>query len=455
MNIGYQDSWESFHEWTAGFRKKHEGYFPQNLKGWFDRVESQHANIRKIIGGTRKQAFYQLKSTQSPISKQDAEPLVKEILNIVPQYLAGYGFTEEVFLRPTIQQGTHSVFKTGKHVRTYANSHVRDQKVAGDSKPKFAKLDKALSELGLLWAKARTSDIELEATLSTSPKSFMLLGHYGPDSDSCFRNGSDKTNHKFVLGQTADTFTFSISKKHPTKPKNVNVCRAFGWLGNNCLNFCNPYLVAGFPEGDALEVMNRISAEILKAEVDVKEDYCEIAGSGEHNNGIYNNPYGRWTFYPKGQMPGVQILRPYRNFIQVFECENCHDVYDRERDLQLVDDILVCPHCVQQAEKCEITNQLSLKPLVNMISDNGLSYLVHPKYAQQFPKCKCGTHSQILQKVNGEELCPECVESQMSECTRCNKLFYDNDLSDIGDSLVCEACMTQEDILAEYLSSNY
>lgn len=451
MKNQYPDTWQSFSEWIVGFRKKHEGYFPSNLEKWFNRVESSHNDLRKRIGGIRKQVFYKLSSAQNPISKKDAEPYVRDIMEIVPQYLNGYGFTEDVFLLPTIQQGTHSVFKTGKHIRTYASSHVRDQRVAGDSKPKLARLDKALSELGNLWAKARTSESELEATLSTSAKSFVLLGHYGPDSDSCFRNGSDKTNHKFVLGQTPNTFAFSISKRHPTKPKNINVFRAFGWIDNNVVNFVNPYLLAGFAEGDAIETMRRVSSEILNEDVDVTEDACLIAGTGEANNGIYNNPYGRWSFTTKGRKIGPQTLTPYRNFIQLFECDCCHQQMRREGDLRPVDGLMACIYCVENAQECEITHELSLKPLVDLVAENGLTYAVHPQYAAKFQKCACGMHTQLLQKINNIDMCPECVESQTSPCSRCLVQIPNGDLNDIDDEVVCDRCITSEDVLAQYL----
>lgn len=453
MSNGYCDTWEEFNNWiNTSFKKKHEGFFPTNLRTWFDRVESSHVDIRKLLGGIRKQSFYKLDSTQNSISKQEAEPIVREITNILPQYLAGYGFTDEVFLKPTVQQGTHSVFKVGKHIRTYALSQLRDTNFYGEAKAKIAKLDQALSKLGLLWSKARTSSSDLEATLSTSAKSFTLLGHYGPDSDSCFRNGSDKTNHKFVLGQTPNTFTFTISKRHETKPKNINVFRAFGWINQDVINFCNPYLVPGFAEGDAIEVMRRISSEILRTEAQCIEDQCNIDGSGEVNYGIYNNPYGRWSFIGKNKRLEFQTLIPYRNFIQVFQCDHCGEKFKSDKDFTLIDEEYVCNYCKSDAKECEITHELTLQPLVEIIDENGLMHFVHPKYAKTLSRCKCGIRTQILIEVNGESYCPDCIDSKFQQCDRCGSFIDNEDINDLMNESVCEKCLNDNDITAFLLS---
>ncbi len=451
----YADAKADFLEWVGKFKQKHEGYFPTKLDRWYDRVESNHHGIRKLLGGVRQQHFINLESNQNPITAEEAKPYIQEIKEILPNYLNGYGFSEDVFLRPTIPQGTHSSFKVGKHVRTYAEKNLRDAVTYGDAKSRLVKLDKTLSKLGELWAQARTSKVELEITLSTSARSFVLLGHYGPDVDSCFRNGSDKTNHKFVLGQTPDTFTLSIAKKHKEKDKFVNAARAFGWIpnGSNVINVCNFYLSPGFYEGDALEITKRVAEKILGTKAKHYEDILMIDGTGEPQNGIYNNPYARWTFAAETAKISTQILYPNRDLIQTFNCPACREKHKDDRSWDDVDDRYVCRYCVESSHMCEITAQRTFMDLITIYDENGHDRDVHPNYARKLMQCKgCGIPSLALIDMNSDNICPNCLEKDYDHCDSCGKLVASEVIDDFWNGTICQDCSSKGNLNNEFIS---
>lgn len=444
MTPKYHDSFEELEKWLEGFRKRHQGYFPQKMERWYQRVEKSHQEIRNLIGGIRVQKLFTLESNQDAVALEQIKPITNEILAIIPSYLAGYGFTEDVFCRPTIQQGTHSVFKVSKHVRTYAEKVLKNPYNSDDTKEKMKRLDKALSRLGEVWAKSKTSNIELEATLSTSAKSFILLGHYGPDSDSCFRNGSDKTNHKFVLGQTPNTFTLSVAQKHPKKDKFVNKARAFGFVSNNnkTLNFCNLYLSPGFMEGDVLNVVSRMSEEILGGKCKMQEDMNSIYGHGEINNGIYQNPYGKWSFTLGSKLNIVQQLIPERHLVQTFRCPRCAEPSKNENGWEDVDEEYLCKYCHSHAHICEITNKATFKDLVPVLNDCGFQVLAHPDYAAKLIKCSiCELNSPSITEVENDMVCPSCLELVFDQCENCHRMVRSENISDIGDKTVCNSCV--------------
>jgi hypothetical protein len=260
----YVDSFEDFEEWyTKKFIPRNGGYTPNHRSSWIKRIDTTHEKLRKFLGGFRFERKYELKSQQQTAKKSDVESIINSILKIVPDYLEYYTYTTDVFLLPTIPQGTHSAIRVGKHVKTHAEQRLRSDPERAE---KLKNLDKLISKLGEAWAKSRTNDIELEINLTTSPKAFTLLGHYGPDQDSCFRQGSDKTQHKYTLAQSRNTFVIVISKFDEKKGKIKNLARCYGFTNDaftifNCSNY---YFAPGFQEGDCIEAIKKLLGRSLE-----------------------------------------------------------------------------------------------------------------------------------------------------------------------------------------------
>lgn len=441
--INHPDSYNEFAEWSARFKTHHQGFFPFDLQRWWKECEKNHADVRNFLGGIRREAVYKLKSQQNAINKKEAQPIIDGLLKLCPNYLVDYGYTDDIFLIPYIQQGTHQAFKTGKHFKTYA-----EMRVSGDA---LKEIDNLLAKLGELWARARVSDTELEITLSTSPKSFMLMGHYGPDSDSCFRNGSDKTDDKFVVGQTKNTFTISISKARPGK-KNINVARCFGFFNDNftIANLCNYYNSPGFLEGDGLEVIRLLLQELWKDQVEFHEGKVNILyGKPYHRQlGIYHNPYGNWSFSKgKGSLIGTEQIVPNVHLIKTFICPHCENnqagrVLQPGQGWSEVDDLYVCSRCVKSASVCEISGQKTLKPLVEVLNADNKMVMAHPKVAAEMKKCdQCKVPHQVSVEIDGKEICFECLEVSYTECEHCNEMVHDKELSHLGNLDTCKKCV--------------
>jgi hypothetical protein len=307
------------------------------------------------------------------------------------------------------------------------------------------RLDKALSGLGAVWARSKTSDSELDVTLSTSPRGFALLGHYGPDQDSCFRQGSDKTQHKYILGQSKNTFIITISKFNPKKNKFTNVARCMGFANNsfNTFNLANYYFSHGFSEGDGLEAIRLFFEDIWKKESTLIEGKVHIET-------IFHNKYGNWTFV-KGKESteiGRQVLNTDIMNILLFNCPKCGYESGSGNNWNEVDDILVCHRCCSKANKCDISGELTFSTLVPLVDKSGGMKFISPKVADKYLKCDgCKMHAEELDDVgNNNKLCSDCLENGYTQCDECETLVPDTQIIEFDDSDICLFCVRKGNI---------
>jgi hypothetical protein len=428
------ENFEEFNNWFNSFLERNGGYTPFHKQHWFNKVEKHHQNIRKYLNGIKVQKIYNIEETQYQASKEEVYSIIDKIKTYIPYFMGDCGLVPEDLLLPTKEDGTHNVRKVAKLIRTYAEKHIRTSEI-------MLEIDKFLAALGNAWAKTRTEKSELEITLSTSAKSFCLLGHYGPDPDSCFRQGSDKTPHKFVLGQNPNTFVITISKFNEKKGKNINVARCFGFASEDfrIFNLSNYYFVPGFQEGNAIEVIKKLLGEIWNDSVSFYEDRVTI-----NSRLIYQNPYGRWSFCKgKKEFVDKQVLEPDGSNILTFYCPRCERNNTSDVTWKEVDDNLICQQCVKEANTCEISNKLTFKELVMCLDANDQIKFAKQDIAEKMCRCsECNARCTNIYREDGKEICYDCKESQYSQCDICGKDIQDEKLESIGEYDLCEKCIS-------------
>jgi hypothetical protein len=439
-DITYCDSFEDFNKWFSdSFLIRNGGFSPTHVKHWFNRVTNSHFKLREFLGGTRVTRTYKLEANQNPAGRNEIEPIADKILSILPDYLVEYGYNRDIFLLPSIPDGTHRATKVSKHVRTYATVRLKfDENI----KDKLAEIDKALSELGAIWARSRVSTSELEIELSTSAKAFCLLGHYGPDQDSCFRQGSNSDKDKYILSQSENTFVISIAKYNKDSGKKENVARCFGFTDKKFETFylSNYYFTNGFPEGDALESFRLLFKDIWKTDVEFHEGKTNV---GEY---IYPNEYGNWAFTKGvGSEATNGLLTSNVSFIKIFICLKCGiDKYD-DRDWQEVDDVPICKSCSISANICELSGKLTNKKLVEFVDDTGTCLLVHPDVIHNEVKCTFCRKPCKPEYINDiGNICISCYELNFSSCDCCEKVIFDAELSDVLEYELCNKCLKKD-----------
>jgi hypothetical protein len=430
------DTKPEFFDWFEKFIRRNKGHHPQNMTLWYDQVERGHRDLRKFIGGIRIDKEVCLKNQQGKATKAEVDPIIDEILKIVPGYLENYGYTRDIFLEPVIAHGTHNATKTSRHVRTYAEFIFKNSAARENS---LKLIDKLLSDLGTIWGRARTVEEKLEVTLSTSPKVFTLLGHLGPDEDSCFRQGSDKTLHKYCLGQTANTFVLVISKFVPEKQKVKQVARAFGFVDPtfSVFSFGNYYFKHGFTEGNAIAAIRAVLEDLWQEEANFYENISFL------DDYVWHNPYARWSFAKKSlKTIDRQIMRSNPHLVMTFICPKCGNNGSKNGlEWFEIDDIICCHRCSAVANECEVTHARTFKTLMPLLAKDGNPVFVHPDVANKHKRCnKCN-----VAHDSDKDICIECEEAYYSECNVCHKLVNDNDLEDFDhlDLTICHRCIDE------------
>lgn len=429
-----ENSLQDFQNWlNSGFLKRNpDGWMPPSLDLWYSTIDKNHVKIREILKNKIVQKSYQLTSIQKPIDINN-EIVVKHIDRLEaldPKLLKNLGLTREDFQYPVLATGTHNARKLSKVLSSYFKDlHYSNYNT-------LAEVDKIISNLGEIWAKHKTNSCNLEITISTNAKAFTLLGHYGPDKDSCFRQGSTSPYDKYIFAQSKDTFVISVSKPNEKKKhKRENVARALGWFDNG-FHVRNYYFAPGFQEGDFLSLLEMCFSELLNTKVVMNEN-CALLSNAEYNGWtFYQNNYGNWSF---GIDPEESYLELNLNGILCFECEKCHKKYKNKNYFKEVDETHVCEYCYSHANICEISSKRTFSQLEEIIDDEGNSLFIHPSLIKNYVKCECcNKHTSKLSSVGNEKVCNSCLAVDFSYCDIGEHFVRDSEIIDIGDISCCK-----------------
>lgn len=413
------------------FIKRNGGFLPKDLDKWYDSVNKSHEKSREFLKGNLIEEKFNVDGEQKPLDLEKNKDLIEKIKDLIPEFLRTYGYTDEIFKYPNISSGNHNSIRLTKAISAYARDLYSSTSVTRS-------LDKLISNLGEEWAKNKTSKQEIAVTLSTTHKGFMLLGHYGPDYDSCWRQGSDKTRHKYAFAQSKDTFVITMARFEPKVNKKINIARCVGFFNQqfNTINLMNYYFLPGFLEGDGLNAIELIAKKIFDKPVNFVEGFVLCDG------GIWHNPYGNWSFSTnKKSMLETQVLESNFKDIDQLKCEICGIRVGSPNDISTVDEQRVCYRCYDKAKRCGISNLLTFKPLVSVVNDYGDIILALPEVIQTFESCeKCGMKARSLIGVEESLYCQRCLNIYCSHCDGCGKNVESNDLEEAEDGSYCTEC---------------
>lgn len=431
-----------FFDWlNKSFLTRHGGFFPKFQDRWYNNVEDTHKDLRELIGGVRLNKQITINSKQNPAPINQYGDLADGICKVLPEYLDFYGFDKSIFALPSIPQGNHNVIKLSKHIFNHANVRYHNGLLQSDD---LRKIDKLISELGTVWSKNKCNSMTVDVSLSTSHKAFALLGHLGPDNNSCFNQQSDKPQHKYTLGQSKDTFVITVSQYNKEKGKDKNLARCIGFLSYNKKVFhtSNFYFAEGFCEGDFLEILKEFFKSFWQDEVTVAENVNSIT------NKFYQNEYGIWSFGKGSIRIEPEELRCNAHLISTFVCPHCLRGYKDPSEWYELDNELYCFKCIALANICEITKRKTLLELEPVLNTDNKMVLAHPDVARAMQKCvNCDMPSMRLINVGGEQICNDCIESNYSECDFCGELVNDENLEELENLDICPKCLGNQVVL--------
>jgi hypothetical protein len=307
--------YEKFKEWYDEFLIKNPRGYGMLIKAdqnWYNKCLENHKVINEIIDGKSVVIQHKFANLQLPANTDRAERSIQGILNYIPNYLGKYGYEKKVLYFPVLPDG----MKTGKHIIGYINRFDKTQYIFSDEKKK--EIEKYISILGEEWAKTRKDECEVTSILSTNPKAFISIGHYGPDSKSCLKNGGCNEKHKYVMAtDLGNSFvlivrTSSKTGKIELNSKN-NYARMWGFYQKDTgtVNFCNFYSNDQLTLASIFDIAKAHAVNLLQIDEENLGFAENILKSVPNDVNIYHNhdKRGNWTFYNKLVMDKPKEIR--------------------------------------------------------------------------------------------------------------------------------------------------
>lgn len=267
-----------------------------DVENWFHKVQTSKKNLRLHIGGVSLSLKLDIDEYKIPINSAAADGIIVKLMGLIPDYFD----TNRISLKDLYDSTFPSGIKVSTSISKYLNYIRATQQITKE-------VNATLSRLGECWSKTKVVKQSLYAHLDTSCKAFVLLGHYGPDNDSCFRHGSGSEWNKITLAEKTNSFVFLLSEnniKDIDKEDNILV-RMWGFITGKpnfeVINFCNYYHAPGMLEGNAFDSCRRVSAHLLGVspdEVICTKNAIEVSNSGVYHNKRTHQP--NWSFHKIG-----------------------------------------------------------------------------------------------------------------------------------------------------------
>lgn len=342
----------------------------QDLEKWFDFVEESHQEIRAKLGGVQKQITVSI----DPPNIDNLIPIEKiqhdifELSILCPKYFNEYGLNVSHFRKPSIP--TVSIIKKhgqkirnisfGKHIKHYLFKNPTDTFTRN-------KINKIIINIGQILSEAKTKKAKLSLTITTDPKAFFRIGHYGVDHGSCYGNGAMNESHKYVLGYTKNTF---IGVVHVGEPKIESLetseifTRFWGYAEP-------PYNV--WHTSNIYPRTPKDGANVLLA---IREGFSNIIGTKIKKTPsmfipslVYFNTESSLSYHDEN----IKLIEPQSKEMDdggtdsttgirwTRLCQKCRSKTDniKEQLCVRVDDSFVCPNCAKTAKECEISGELT------------------------------------------------------------------------------------------------
>jgi hypothetical protein len=322
---------------------------------WFDLVEDAHIDIRSFLGGVEKDGIFDFEDCDPVIKDYSViEPEIIRLTNILPGYFTDFKFAPKNMCYPLIPvEGKFKGMKWSTHIAHYA----RNEKI---NKEQEKELSSIMATMNKKWLLEKTKKTSLRVVLSTHPAAFMMLGHYNCDGQSCFKDGGANHIHKYILGQTKDSYVGIISFSDNTKEyldlDKPNVARFWGASNEShtIFNVNNIYVGRDYEKHRA----NIFKAIKLAIGSVLSTDSVQIFEGRLRYTTCYQNKTENWsicsTHLPK--FTDQSIVEKVGIFKNPQACQKCF-VYCLSTDLSNINSRLLCCECCKDFVKCELCSK--------------------------------------------------------------------------------------------------
>jgi hypothetical protein len=308
---------EEFIKWHDQVINKYNGESVFGISELYDRLKSNHKEIRALIGDVENVYNVKVKTGTNYTKFEDIEQWVSNIEYYLPKYLSQYGLKRAIFLEDRVGK-----VKLNKHVLTYADEVFKKTKdgyitdnygaVLGTPEAIVFRIKTYLDKISIIKKSNVIKEDNAFVKISTALEAFVMLGHYGPDTGSCFGFGKERYTNKYRLAHRKNTFVCLISReKDFAKP----IARCWGWLDGKALCFSNLYHKTS-NEKSVTALLTECCKQIYKKETVHYESHI-----ADVEDGVYSNNDNKVFHYDLKELDGNYTLERERP-------EPCGDTLD-------------------------------------------------------------------------------------------------------------------------------
>jgi hypothetical protein len=412
---------DEFLKWQQDFINRNGGIKVPHT--WFDEVEANHAALREKLGGVTKVFTIEFKESIIDLDFKIIHPLTWDLVTLIPRYFHEYKLRRIDLKIPVVQSGKQFGMRRAKHIQFW----MKKNNVSEDI---IKVVNNILSKLGEHWSAAKTKDIVMKVMISTDPKAFSMIGHYGPDNGSCFRQRSSNQLHKYHLGRYLNSYVVLVGETDNlmvedtiNNPNAIVKSRAWG-LANKDLTIysvLNNYTQTSYHIGNVYNALSMAFGELLGIKNNVPEIYD---GRVKVTNAYQNSGFIR-SFCTKETIFEDQdfVLTRY-NTNDMCTCYRCSSQIFRE-DSTVVDDNRVCSSCLSKIAVCFVTKKPTLQSYDAKIDGQIVKISYRLVSNGQFRKCEYNLvyypANEIVELRDGSNCSKEAAEKlSYKPCPSCN-----------------------------------
>lgn len=337
-----------FKEWFDQFHKTNTGFEPP--KEWPTEVNKSKDKIRKLLGGVRKIMPIELENSYTPCDYSIIKDKVEQLQKLIPNYFSYYNLTTADMQYPLLQRTKFSGMAWPKHMKFWIN--MNNVPVGTQ-----VSVRKIISELGDIWVTLKTQKQIMYANMTTDPKAFAYIGHYGPDTGSCFRQTKINQIHKYILGLEPESFVFLIQSSPDEEleaaKKGNTLCRSWGMPNKDLSVFHlgNYYPLANVSEANLHASIERFFGDFfgIKRAKHFENNYT-ITGE------LYHNTNFRWSLCKPTPSISPHEFRVVKSgcLVGLIKCATCdNQISNNSAKMAFNQTYKFCEDCFNKLPICD------------------------------------------------------------------------------------------------------
>lgn len=178
-------------------------YYPDNMSEWYDFVEEAQANLRKKLGGPKKQIKVIIDEDSCLDNYEGCKHYINSVVSILPDYLKTYKLQPRDLAKPNLK--AHKNIRTTKHILGYAER-------INLSADNTVRLKGYVDLLGNMMKGGKLIPGAFDCLITTEQQAFSFIGRYDINNNSCFGQGKFNSDKKYAFATVPNAFVVLVRR---------------------------------------------------------------------------------------------------------------------------------------------------------------------------------------------------------------------------------------------------